>query len=206
VADLATLKTRVAFELNRTDLTSAIADAINSAIKFYRSSRFEVNEQQATFNTVAGQESYTTATIPDDIGQIDTLRATINGRLMVLEPWTFEYLQNISTTQNTEGQPWGWAWYAQKIFFYPVPDSVYTILVSYQQRKDAPANDSDSSTIWTNDLEPIIRARAKKLVARDVMYDDELAARCTMAEAEELRMLKLESLHLQDEGGLVPNW
>ncbi len=206
MADLAALKTRIAYEINRTDLTTAIATAISTAIRYYRSSRFEVNEQQATFDTVAGQESYTTATIPNDIGQIDTIRATINGRLMVLEPWTFQRLQNISTTQNTEGQPWGWAWYAQKIFFYPIPDTVYTILVSYQQRKDAPANDADASTIWTNDAQDLINYSAQKILYRDVIKSPEDFATALDAEREALRVLKLESLNLQDEGGLTPNW
>ena len=208
MADLATLKTRIATELHRSDLTSQIADAINTAIGYYRSRRFEFNELQASFSTVANQESYAGGVggVPSDIGQIDTLRATINGRLMVLEPWTFEYLQNISTTQNTSGQPWGWAWYAQRIFFYPIPNQIYTILVSYQQRKSAPASDTDGTTIWTNQAEPLIRACAKRLLARDVMYDDELEAAQARAEKEALAILLQESANLQDEGSLAPNW
>lgn len=208
MADLATLKTRIASELHRTDLTTSIADAINTAIGYYRSRRFEFNEIQASFNTVVSQEAYAIGVggVPSDIGQVDTVRCTINGRLMVLEPWTFEYLQEVATTQNTSGQPWAWCWYAQKIFLYPVPNQVYPILISYQQRKAAPTVDTDATTIWTNQAEPLIRACAKKLIARDVTYDNELFAAQKDAEAEALNVLLQEAMNLQDEGGLVPQW
>src|SRR5689334_5061353 len=72
VGDLAALKARIARDLNRTDLTTQIADEISSAIAYYRSHRFEFNEIQATFSTVAFQDEYAIASM----GQPDTLRIT----------------------------------------------------------------------------------------------------------------------------------
>jgi hypothetical protein len=203
---LAVLKARVASELHRSDLTDEIADAITTAINYYRSHRFEFNEQQASFVTVAGTESYGSNVIPDDIGQIDSVRMTVNGRLVVLEPLLFKELQALSTTTNTNGQPSYYAWYASHLFFYPIPDAAYTTLVSYQQREDAPLSDSDTATIWTNQCEALIRHCAKKLLRRDVMQDYEGAQASEAAEAEALGVLKRESIQLQDEGGLAPNW
>jgi hypothetical protein len=133
---LTTLKARIATELNRSDLTTPIADAITTAIRFYRSKRLEFNEKQTSFNTVADQESYTSGDtgFPTDIGEIDSVRMTINGRLVVLEPKNFNELQAISTTTATSGYPAYWAWYAQKLFFYPIPNGVFSTLVSHQQR------------------------------------------------------------------------
>jgi hypothetical protein len=206
VATLETLKTRIAGELNRSDLTSEIASAISTAIRFYRSKRFEFNEQVASFNTTDGQQAYTTATIPDDIGAIDLLMITVSGRVYELTPTDYQELKNLTSTTSLEGSPERFAFYAQQIFLYPIPDATYSVSISYQQRKDEPANDSDGATVWTNEAEPLIRACAKKIVARDKMWDNELEARCERAEMEAYAMLAGESMQLQDEGGLTANW
>jgi hypothetical protein len=206
VADLLALKTRIASELHRSDLTTPIASAITSAISFYDTQRLAWNELQASFSTVAQQESYTTSIIPTDIGEVDTLRITVNGRLVVLDPENFTRLQAISTTSASYGQPRMWAWYAQTIFLYPVPDAVYSILISYQQKLSAPTGDSDDTTVWTNQAEALIRHRTKKLLCRDVLRDSNGFQAAQDAENEELANLKRDSLQLQDVGGLQPNW
>lgn len=205
---LTTLKARVASELNRTDLTSAIASAITTAITYYRSFRFEFNELQASFNTVASQEAYTTGDTgyPTDIGEIDTLRITVSGNRYLLEPITFAEQQSLSTATTLIGRPTRYAFYTQKLFLHPIPDAVYAVLMSYQQRKAAPANDADTSTVWTNQAEPLIRARAQKMICRDVTNNPEGFLRYQNAEQEALEVLKRESLQLQDNGGIAPNW
>lgn len=203
---LSTLKARIASELHRSNLTSEIALAISSAIRFYRSKRFEFNEKQASFNTVASQEAYTTATIPSDIGAIDSLRATVNGRVCVLEPITLHELQERNSTATLTGAPSAFAFYAQSIFLAPVPDAAYQVSASYQQRKAEPANDADDTTVWTNEAEPLIRARAKMLIYRDVTRDTAGMQLAQMAEAEALAMLEKESLQLQDDGPLGGSW
>lgn len=205
MADLSALKTRIASELHHSNLTSEIADAITSAIAQHRSRRFEVNQLQASFNTVASQEAYTTSTIPDDIGQIDTLRITVSGNRYLLDPIGLAELQTLSTTTTLIGRPTRYAFYAQQIYLNPIPDGIYAVLVSYLQRKDAPSGDSDGTTIWTNQCEALIRACAKKLICRDVIYDADGYARNRDAEAEALGILMRESMQLQDEGGLQPN-
>jgi hypothetical protein len=211
VATLATLKARIATEINRGDLTTPIADAITTAIRFYRSKRFEFNEKQTSFNTTASQAAYNTTVvvgttnIPDDIGEIDSIRATVNGRLYLLEPMNFAELQELSTTTTTRGQPTRFAWYAQTLHLYPIPDATYAILISHQQRQDAPANDADGTTVWTNDAEPLIRARVKKMICRDITFDADGFARAQQAEDEAREMLENESRLLQDQGGLAAN-
>jgi hypothetical protein len=209
VADLSDLKTRIASELHRgSTLTTQIADAITTAIAFYRSHRFEFNEQQASFNTVASQEAYDSGDtgFPDDIGQIDSVRVTASGRVVPLEPKTLHEVQALNSATTTTGIPSGYCWYAQQMFFTPIPNAVYSTSISYQQRKDAPSGDSDGTTIWTNQCEALIRARAKKLICRDVTRDVSGFQSNQLAETEELASLKRESLQLQDEGGLAPNW
>jgi hypothetical protein len=206
--DLTALKARIASELHRSDLTAAIASAITTAISYYRSKRFEFNELQASFNTVADQESYTSGDtgFPTDLGEIDTIRITVSGTRYLLAPVSFAELQALSTTTTATGRPTRFSWYAQTLFMNPIPDAVYSVLVSYQQRKSAPAYDGDTSTVWTNQCEALIRACAKKLICRDVTRDAQGFQAAQAAEAEALAVLERESLQLQDEGGLAPNW
>lgn len=206
-ADLATLKARIADEINRTDLTSQISNAITSAIAKYRSWRFEVNEQTATFSTAASTESYAAPTLPSDIGEIDSIRMTFNGRRMVLKPMNFLQMQALATSTSTNGQPSYWSWYAQTLYFYPIPDAIYSTLIAYQQRKAAPASDSDTSTIWTNQAEALVRHCAKKLLYRDVVKDANNAQAAEIAEREALTVLENESIQLQDDGdGMTAQW
>lgn len=210
MADLSALKTRIASEIHRPGaLTTEIANAITSAIAKYRSRRFEVNEQQASFNTIASQEAYDSGDtgFPDDIGQIDSVRVTANGRVTVLEPLTIHEVQERNSASTTEAEPYGFAWYAQQMSFTPIPGAVYSVSISYQQRKDAPANDGDSSTIWTNQCEALIRACAKRLLFRDVIRNPEQEQAMERAENEALATLMRESAQLQDNGaGLAANY
>ena len=73
---------RIADELDRTDLTSQIQKAIQTAIDRYERKRFWFNEARSiTFNTVDGQEFYTSSdnsAIPNLL-QIDVVRLTVSG-------------------------------------------------------------------------------------------------------------------------------
>jgi hypothetical protein len=205
---LTTLKARIATELNRSDLTTEIAAAITTAITYYRSKRFEFNELAASFNTVASQEAYTSGDtgFPTDLGQLDTARITVSGVRDPLRPIGYAKLQELSSTTTATGAPSAYAWYGQKLYFYPIPDGVYAVLLSYQQRKAAPSSDADTTSVWTNQAEALIRHCAKKLVRRDRMKDPGYV-QSAEAEAEALSVLMNESLQLQDDGsGLQANW
>lgn len=205
---LTTLKARIAGELNRDDLTSEIAAAITTAISYYRSKRFEFNELTASFNTVADQESYASGDtgFPTDLGQLDTARITVSGVRDPLRPIGYGTLQELSSTTTATGVPSAYAWYGQKLYLYPIPDDAYAVLLSYQQREAAPANDADTSSVWTNQAEALIRHCAKKLVRRDKMQDPGYVLSYE-AEREALSVLMSESLQLQDDGSpMRANW
>jgi hypothetical protein len=205
---LTTLKERIADELHRDDLTDQIADAITTAITYYRSKRLEFNQLSASFNTVASQESYTSGDtgFPTDIGQIDVVRITQSGRRIVLDPMEFSELQARSDSATQTNVPSNYAWYAQKLFLYPIPNGIYAVQLSYQQRKSAPASDADTATVWTNQAEAVIRHCAKKLVRRDVMQDPGYVL-SEQAEQEAYAVLVDESRQLQDDGsGLQGSW
>lgn len=192
MADLATLKSRIASEIHRDDLTSDIAYAISDAVKHYQAKPFWFNQKRGTVSTVAGQEFYDDLT---DVGAIDTISVTVNGRKVVLDEWTNAHMENIASTTNTQSQPWSWAWYESQIRLYPVPDAVYVLTVNYTQKLDVPSSDA-SSNVWTTEAENLIRHAAKKRLWRDVIQDDANAIRSEATEQEALKSLNKQSNQL----------
>lgn len=201
-ADLGTLKARIARELHRSDLTTDIVDAINSAIRYYRSRSFEFLDKTATFTTTAGVSSYSSIA---DIGSILTISAVVSGRDYVLEALNYPRFQELQTSPYLSGQPTGWATYGGSIYVWPTPSGAFPLTVTYQQRVAAPVDDTDVS-VWTDDAEPLIRARAKYLLCLDVMMDGDTAQACAIAEAEALKMLMNEAWQTQDVGRLEGHW
>lgn len=199
---LGDLKARIAREMNRTDLTTLIAENIEDAISDYQSVRFEFNQARASFDTVAGTEFYGGA-LPTDIGQIDSIVATVNGRRSKLAAWPFAVMEQIATTTSAYGEPSAWSWYAQQLRLYPVPDAVYALTLSYVQRIDVPANDGQSN-VWTDEAEALIRHSVKRRIAQNYMRDAEMAQAARSAEADAYRRLMRDVQQL-DTGGLVPS-
>lgn len=197
MADLATLKSRIASEIHRSDLTDEIAYAISDAVKHYQSKRFAFNQTRGTLTTVSGTEFYDDLT---DVASIDSITLNINARKTVLDQWSYGEMERIATTTNTNNQPWAWSWYDEQIRLYPVPDAAYTLTVSYIQKIDVPSSDS-SSNIWTNQAEELIRHAAKKRLYRDVTMDDANAIKAEAAEQEQLARL-LKDTNRQVSGGL----
>lgn len=189
---LAVLKSRIASELHRSDLTTSIASAIADAVLHYQSKPFRFNEAIGTFATVAGTERYTDLS---DVGSIDEVTVTVNGRKVPLDEWTNGYMEAIATTTNTQSQPWAWAWYAEQLRLYPVPDAAYTVTVSYTKQFGVPATDADSN-VWTTQAEALIRHAAKKRLYRDVTHDLEAASTAESAEDEALRSLTKDTNRL----------
>lgn len=195
MATLAELKARIASELDRDDLTSLIPYAISDAIDLYKSRRFRFNQARATFSTVDGTEFYSTSTIPDDIGQIDAVTLTANGVRCVLDAWTYRGMQQVATNASIQGRPVAWAWYGEQMTFYPIPDGVYTVTLSYLQRIDIPASDADSNA-WTTEALSLIRHSAKRMLMADTVRDDVAAGAFAQAEGLEYRRLVRDSVQL----------
>lgn len=196
MADLATLKSRIASEIHRSDLTDSIAYAIADAVTHYQSKRFAFNQVRASLSTVAGTEFYSDLT---DVAQIDAITATVNGRKYVLDEMSFGEAEEINSTTTQQGQPTRWSWYTNQIRLYPIPDAVYSLTVSYTQAIDVPTADAGSN-VWTAEAEALIRYAAEKYLYRDTMMDEAGARRAEAAEFEALRRLTKESNQLASGG------
>ena len=190
MATLGVMKARIADEIARSDLTSQIALAIQTAIEFHDGKRFSFNEAQDTFSTVAAQEWYTEtdATWIIDVRRFDSVRITVSGRPYPLTKRTFAWMERFSAGTPTSGDPTDYCYYKRNIRLYPVPNAVRTISVSYVQKLEDLATDADENA-WTDEAEELTRLRAKIILFEDVIRDD-----AAFKEADRIRLKEGEVL------------
>ena len=188
------LQTRIADELSRTDLTSQIQLAIQSAIKFYERDRFYFNESNGiTFNTVAGQEEYTSTDNSDipNLQNIDDVRITISsGNVYTLKHKTWDYLEDTSMSSNQDrGLPTSFAYYSRKMRLYPIPDNIYAIRITAVKALPVLSATTDAND-WMTEGEDLIRSRAKWELYTHVIRDFDMAKACADSEAISLQKLR----------------
>jgi hypothetical protein len=193
MSTLSTMKSRIAAELARTDLTSLIATAIQDAIDAYTDERFHFAESRAvTFSTVASQEFYDS----DDAAAIATINVIDYACVYVGDvPHTLRYerpedMEHLSVNGTQEGTPWSFTWYGDQIRLYPVPDQAYTVRIGAAVKVAAPATDGEASNPWMTYAERLIRSRAKLELALHVLKDEALAATMSNAVTEAWGQLK----------------
>lgn len=199
------MKSVIADYLSRSDLTSQIGDAINRAISHYQSKRFWFNEGTGTFSTVASQQSYTAANMSiTDIANIDSVQCTVNGSKYTLSPRTYNYIIDVNTSStSTTGQPRDWALYGESLWFYPTPDSAYTITLSYQNSYSDLSADSDSND-FTTYAEDLIEARALWWIYSRILKDREGALASKQEEIDALSSLMKRTDGMLKSGNLRP--
>lgn len=179
MSDLSTMKSRIAGELARSDLTSQIADAITTTIEAYQTERFYFNESRdVTFDTVANQEFYDSSdntNIPDLLN-IDWATIAIGSTIRTLEPRSPEKVDYDAGNTSSTGQPYSYAYYQQKLRLYPKPNAVHTVRINAHIKLAAPASDSETDNAWMMDAERLIRSHAKYELATHVLRSASLAA------------------------------
>jgi len=192
-----TLQQNIADELgDRQDLLSPLSDrplasspiknAIQAAIAKWEREPFYFNEIYSAdlFSTVTGQELYTTSgggsnllgTSPDLL----RLHIKISGNRYPITLRSWQYLEDTSANPTVTGQPFDYAYLATTMRLYPIPDGVYPITISGTQRF-APLVSPGDANAWTKDAFDLIRAEAKLYLAREILFDDEMAGRMELA-------------------------
>lgn len=194
MADYSTLRTRIIDELaNDGALTTAQVNyAIADTIKVYERRPFWFNQTTGTFSTVANQENYTSAdlTAIPDIVQIIASTLTYNSIKYSLKPLDYLTIDD-SQDGSVVTRPEYFAYYAESIRLYPIPDQVYTVTLSYIQRFTALSDDTDENA-WTNEAEELIRQGAKRRIALNYFHAEDVAARIAPQEQEALAALMAE--------------
>jgi hypothetical protein len=207
MSTLGTLKAEIASDLDRTDLTAAIASAITSAISHYQRTRFYFNElTTVTFSTVDGRESYDVgdaAAIPYAV-QIDQAQITVSGQIRVMARRNYLELAALYDTSASEGEPTNWSYYDQTVWLYPIPGAVYSVKLIGLFRVDAPASDGEAGNPWMTEAYELIRCRAKAYLGIHRTRDPELVQMMQMAEADALRRLVAETGLRNGTGMITP--
>ena len=197
------MQTRIADEIARSDLTSQIQLAILSAVKHYSKERWYFTETNTTFSTVAGTQTYA---LPTDFKAMERVRLTYpTNSFQDLTYRPFEYLGQITSISTLTGPPQDYSIYAQQIWVYPIPDTVYTITEYYEQELASLSSSGDNA--WMVDGEELIRSRAKADVYENVIRDlpDDVSA-CRGREQEAYAALRGSSTTRTTQGRVLPRF
>lgn len=188
---------RIADETRYTDSASRTIFqlCILDAVAHYEKETFWFNQSRAiTFNTVADQKSYGSsdnASIPyiQDFDAVTLTRATNDSYTLTKIDWT--EIEFLNPDSDTTGPPYRYAYWQQKIWFDPVPDAVYPVVVSGEIPLSTLSSDSDTNA-WTTtgEGEELIRSRAKTLFYTSYTRDDANATRSAQKEADAYSKLR----------------
>ncbi len=201
---LAIMKDRIARELRRTNLTTAIAEAITTAIQAYDHERFYVNEsRENTFLTVANQEFYgvADAAFLAFLTKIDFVFLAIGNTPFELWPQLPRVMEDAATNSTARGQPTEYGWYQEQIRLFPIPPEIWTVRVAGVYTETAPLSDNEIGNFWMTKGERLIRSRAKQELALHVLKDLELAQLTGGAATEAYDQLNLATTRLTKTGG-----
>ena len=157
MSDLGTMIARISDEITDPKVSARIPNAIQAAIRFYESERFWFNEGESTASTVDGQQAYA---MPTDFLEAEALTVTWDTIRFSMKrrPWSWLRRHNLLATSTT--LPRNWAYFADQMFLYPIPDKVYTLTLSYLKRLAALAAYADTND-WMTHGEELIRTRAQ---------------------------------------------
>lgn len=204
---LTLLKAEIADDLDRTDLTSAIASEIPKAIRHYQNTRFYFNEtRDETFATVGAQKLYSSSddtAIPKFI-EIDQISILDGTEFIELEQMSPEDWEALTASGTVTGRPTDYCIYDQKIGLYPIPDAIYTVRMAGLFMKAAPASDSEANNVWMTEAFDLIRARVCSKLALRKTRDMEFAAAQKADEVDELNRLKSETASRIGTGFVTP--
>jgi hypothetical protein len=201
---LTLLKARIADDLNRSDLTSQIAQAITDAINFWKPTRFFFNETRlATFNTTDGTSIYTSSEDADiplfvKLDAVFINDGTHNHELQWVSPEEMEYLLD---SQTSEGLPRAYTYFESSFRFYPIPDATYTVRPIGLIEKAAPASDDEASNVWMTEAFELIRCRAKLYLITHLDIDDKMTQIQLLSAAEQSALSKLRRESTKRAGG-----
>lgn len=164
------IKTRIADEINRSDLTSQISLAVISAVEHYERERWWFEETiDATVSTVAAQD-YVSNAIISTMARIDKVQITVGSAQYTVFPISYDEWAS-QATSTTSGQPTEYTYYKDRLYLYPTPGDTYTLDISGVQRLTTLSGASDTNG-FTNYAEELIRQRAKADIRCNVILDE----------------------------------
>ena len=171
------LQNRIANDLRRDDLATEIAEAIQSAILFYRN--LPVVESQGTMTAIPAIEEHKRYSLPDDFIAAIQMTVTADGIVTPMQPATVQWIDEMDSDDDDVivGVPTHYALFGGGMLVYPRPDDSVTEFGGRYIAAPAAPSDDDDSNFWTNRAERAVRCRAVGLLYDDTLHDPELAER-----------------------------
>lgn len=201
----ADLKTQVASDLRRSDLTSDIATAIRAAIRDHGAERFYFNETRTFTQTLSsGTSAY--SIVPSssvaDFVRIDWIRVNVGSVYELMTRRSADEIEELHSS-TASGTPTDWSYYEDQVKVYPTPTTSNTVKIAGHYRLVELSADSDSNA-WTNAAKDLIRYSAlKRLYAYPIRNADQ-AQVATAAETLELEYLRRETDRRKRTGVMAP--
>lgn len=176
---LGTMKQRLSSELRRTNISTQIASAIETAIEAYRHERFWFSEsREITFNTVDQQWQYDSSDNAD-LGNVlrwDYVLTEVGDSYFTLMPMSPAEIEILNGDGDFFGQPLNWGFYGGQFLIYPIPNDAFPIRIGGLIAKASPATDDEANNVWMTSAEKLIRCRAKYELYTHVLMDQVMAA------------------------------
>lgn len=194
---LGTMLTRIENEINRSDIDSNIYDAVISAIAFFEPQQFYFNQAAPATVTTTADQRYTLLSGISDFLYPLSLRVTDTAnQYRYLEPMTFSEIEMMYTSDSITGFLYNYAVYAERFYWWLIPDAAYTVTVNYIKSLTRPSSSSDTTytSAWMTDAEAMIRAKAKFYIYSDVLKNNEEAQKFEAISQREKRVLDEKTL------------
>lgn len=176
--------TAITYELGaRSDLAAngTILRYVQNSVESYQKDRFRFNDLTPrtpfTINTVQGKFFYDgtdDARIPllYDIDYINYVLGTTVEKMLRVTPEEI-YLAN--QTGQEAGPPCNFAYDGDSIIIYPTPPAqVYQLTIGGYLQYSTPTDPTDTTNVWMNAAERLIRSRAKYEIAVQVTRNKEM--------------------------------
>ncbi len=172
-------------------LENEVKDAINFAIQDYENERFQFNEGESTFNTVALQAEYDLTSDAPNALTFDNVQYLFAGHLYRLEQQPYEWYVEALVNQTAQTGPSNYfSIFQQRMYLYPQPDVATTVTISGVVRlTPSPLVDNADENAWTNEARQMIRSKAKADLFGNRIYNMKLAA--TMLQAADSYLIQL---------------
>jgi hypothetical protein len=158
--DFGTMIRRIRTDLNRgSNHDQRIKEAICDAIKRYRSTRFGFN-QKKSWTVLTSQ--YEVLSLPDYWLEVDHLRLEVDADREPLREVSYDWIEDRQRGTPFHSKPTHYAIHNRELRFYPIPDSSYTLVMSFHcDLPEVSVSAADTATnSWMVEGEELIRKRA----------------------------------------------
>lgn len=189
MSDFGTMKTRIKNEINREDIDDFISAAIQTSLKRFRKEQLTFNQ---TTDTVTATVNTRYTAVPSDFQSPLVVRLEeASSQFRILERRNYDEIERDYLSSSITGVPSEYAIFQQRFYWWLVPQSTYTVHLSYVRDIPAPTVDTDTSG-WFTDAEALIRLYAKGVLYLDVLMDEKKAGIYQGMAMKELSVLKSE--------------